>query len=606
MTAMAGPGVHALVLYRGRPARVMAVTDKLELELGEGRTQRVRPKDVSLLHAGPVQSLAGLDVEGGEVDSAWELLEGEETNLAELAELVFGEFTPASAWSTWRLVAEGVLFSGTPAAVAVHSREAVETERRRQEEAAGREAEWAAFLERMKRGESRPGDADRLAEVEAVADGRSERSRVLKALGREETSAEAHRLLLKVGHWTPHRNPHPYRWAPALHSAAGDVPLLAEEDRLDLTHLAAYAIDDEGNEDPDDALSWDGERLWVHVADVGALVAPGDALDTAARERGANLYLPEYTLTMLPGDVTTRLGLGLQTISPALSFALRVGDDGAIHEVEMHPSLVRVTRLSYGEADGHLHEEPLRTLAEIAALYRQRRVAQGAQLIELPEAKVKVRDGRVEVIPMARTRSRDLVTEAMLMTGEASARFAAEHAIPFPYTVQPVPQGGVKGNGLASMVARRRQMQASQKRAAPEPHGGLGLPIYSQATSPLRRYLDLVLHQQLRAWLAGEAVLDRDQMMARVGEADYLTGRIRRAERESKMHWKLVHMAEQPGRVWQATVVEERGRSQVVIVPELALEARIPFRRGLALDDQVELKCREVDLPALTPRFSVM
>lgn len=603
---MAGPGVHALVLYRGRPARVTAVTDKLELDLGEGRTQRVRPKDVSLLHGGPVSSLAGLDLEGGEVDSAWELLEGEETNLAELAELVFGDFTPASAWSTWRLVAEGVLFSGTPAAVSVHSREAVEAERRRQEEAAAREAEWAAFLGRMKRGESTPEDAERLAEVEAVADGRSERSRVLKALGREETAEQAHRLLLNVGHWTPHRNPHPYRWAPALRSAEGEAPPLPEEERLDLTHLAAYAIDDEGNEDPDDALSWDGERLWVHVADVGALVVPGDALDAAARERGANLYLPEYTLTMMPGDITARLGLGLQAVSPALSFALRVGDDGAIHDVEMHPSRVRVTRLSYPQADGHLHEEPLRTVAGLAALYHQRRVARGAQHIELPEAKVKVRDGRVEVIPMARTRSRDMVTEAMLMTGEATARFAAEHGIPFPYTVQSPPQGGVKGSGLASMVARRRQMQASQKRAVPEPHGGLGLPMYSQATSPLRRYLDLVLHQQLRAWLAGEAVLDRDQMMERVGEADYLSGRIRRAERESNMHWKLVHLTEHPERVWQATVVEERGRSQMVIIPELALEARIPARRGLALDDQIELKCREVDLPALTPRFAVM
>ncbi|MDZ7753107.1 MAG: RNB domain-containing ribonuclease [Gammaproteobacteria bacterium] len=606
MNAVSDPVVHSLVLYRGRPARVTAVTDKLELDLGQGRTQRVRPKDVTLLHPGPVQSLAGLDVEDGEVDAAWELLEGGDTNLAELAELAFGAFTPASAWSTWRLVAEGVLFSGTPTGISVHSREAVEAERQRQEEVAGREAAWSAFLERMKRGESTPADADHLAEVEAVADGRSERSRVLKALGREETPEQAHRLLLKVGHWTPHRNPYPYRWAPALRSAEGEVPPLPEEDRLDLTHLPAYAIDDEGNQDPDDALSWDGERLWVHVADVGALVVPGDTLDAAARERGANLYLPESTLTMLPGGITSRLGLGLQPVSPALSFALRVGDDGAIHEVEMHPSLVRVSRLSYQEADRRLHEEPLRTLAEFAALYRQRRVAQGAQLIELPEAKVKVRDSRVEVIPMARTRSRDMVTEAMLMTGEATARFATEHVIPFPYTVQPAPQGGVKGDGLASMVARRRQMQASQKRAAPEPHGGLGLPMYSQATSPLRRYLDLVLHQQLRAWLAGKAVLDRDEIMARVGEADYLTGRIRRAERESNLHWKLVHLAAQPDRVWQATVVEERGRSQVVIISELALETRIPSRRGLVLDDQVELKCREVDLPALTPRFTVL
>lgn len=47
---------------------------------------------------------------------------------------------------------------------------------------------------------------------------------------------------------------------------------------MDLTHLPAFAIDDEGSQDPDDAVFAEkvegGFRLFVHVADVAALVPP--------------------------------------------------------------------------------------------------------------------------------------------------------------------------------------------------------------------------------------------------------------------------------------------------------------------------------------------
>ena len=40
----------------------------------------------------------------------------------------------------------------------------------------------------------------------------------------------------------------------------------------------------------------------------------------------------------------------------------------------------------------------------------------------------------------------------------------------------------------------------SQYRSVPAPHSGLGLSTYAQATSPMRRYLDLVVRQQLHAY----------------------------------------------------------------------------------------------------------
>ena len=99
------PSQHSLVLYKNGPARVTQIGDKLEIELEDGRQLRVRPKDVSLLHPGPVRGFGELNtLSPGEIEAACELLDGESTTLPELAELIFGAYTPATAWATWRLL----------------------------------------------------------------------------------------------------------------------------------------------------------------------------------------------------------------------------------------------------------------------------------------------------------------------------------------------------------------------------------------------------------------------------------------------------------------------------------------------------------------------
>ena len=87
--------------------------ERLELDLG-GETQRVRPKDVVLLHPGPLNSLAELVPLAGEMRAAWEILAGGSTTLVELAELAFNKSTPAAAWAAWQFVVDGLYFSGTP------------------------------------------------------------------------------------------------------------------------------------------------------------------------------------------------------------------------------------------------------------------------------------------------------------------------------------------------------------------------------------------------------------------------------------------------------------------------------------------------------------
>jgi exoribonuclease-2 len=602
------PRQGSLVLYKTHPARVGRMGKKLEIELPGEESLSVRPKDVVVLHPGPLESLAELEAEKGEVRTAWELLAGSTTDLAELAELAYGDYTPATAWAAWQWVADGLYFEGTPQEILARPPEAVAQEQSTREARAAEERAWQAFLARAGRGRVEPADGPFLREVEDLALGRMARSRVLRELGRAESAESAHALLLELGYWDETVNPYPTRLG--LPTAPPEVPLpeLPEETRLDLTHLPAFAIDDEGNQEPDDALSLDGRRLWVHIADVAALVPPGSPADLEARARAATLFLPEGAVPMLPWAAVERLGLGLAEVSPALSFGLDLDDQGVVAGLEVVPTWVRVTRLTYTQAETRLEEAPLRDLYQVACANQARRLAQGAFPLDLPEVRVRLRGDEIQIEPIPPLRSRDLVTEAMLMAGEAVARFARGQEIPLPFTTQDPPEVDERpaGGDLAGMFAARRGFRASEYSTIPGQHAGLGLEIYAQATSPLRRYLDLVVHQQMRAFLRGEALLDQQEVLGRVGATAAVSGSVRNAEWLSNQHWKLVYLQRHPDWQGQGIVVEKGDRSDLVLIPELDLSVRLRLPGDPALNSIARLTFRGANLPMLDVFFRAL
>jgi exoribonuclease-2 len=595
----------SLVLYKNRPARVARVGKKIEIELAADESLWVRPKDVVCLHPGPLGGLEELQPQTGEVQTAWQLLAGGATSLADLAELAYGEYSPATAWAAWELVADGLYFHGTPEEVVARLPEEVAQERSAREAKAAEQRAWAAFLERVHAGRTRAEDNRYLQDVEALALGRRTDSRVLRELGRAERPENAHALLLELGHWDHTVDPYPARLGLDTSVPRVALPTLPEEERLDLTDLPAFAIDDEGNEDPDDALSLEEGRLWVHVADVASLVCPRSEIDLEARARGANLYLPEGTAPMLPSRATQVLGLGLNEVSPALSFGLDLDAEGQVQDLEVVPTWVLVTRLTYAEVEEQLEEEPFRSLYHLTRFHEDRRREDGGVFIELPEVKIWVQDGEVFIRPLPALKSRNLVTEAMLMAGRAAARFALERDISFPFSTQDPPFYEVAElpTTLSEMYAVRRALKRSQMTSVPGPHAGLGLPVYAQVTSPLRRYLDLVAHQQLRAYLSGESIMGPQEVLERVGAAEATTGSVRQTERLARRHWTLVYLLDRPDWRGEGILVEKRGSRGTVLIPELDLEPRVHLRDDLPLDSVVPLTLTGVDLPELEAHF---
>ncbi|MEW8030183.1 MAG: RNB domain-containing ribonuclease [Candidatus Thiodiazotropha sp.] len=596
----------ALVLYKIRPARIAEVTDKITIELEGGKSKRVRDKDIVLLHPGPLEDLKQLTPQSGEVEENWELLEGAETDIKELSELVFGDYTPAMAWATWQLVTEGIYFEGEPASIRPRSADQVESEIAERSKKAAEAEAWEGFMQRLQSGAIIEEDRKTLGEVEALALEKRENSRILQALEIQETPVNAHRLLIKTGYWSPNENPYPRRMGIDETIPDYTVPPMPEESRLDLTRLPAYAIDDEDNQDPDDAVSLDGERIWIHVADVAALVAPDSEMDLDARARGANLYLPDRVIPMLPPQVTDRLGLGLQEKSPALSIGFTLSSAGEVEKVEVHPSWVRVERISYVAADQRLQEEPFAALLEMSQRYRQRRQQAGAATIQLPEVKIKAREKRVEIEPLPRLQSREMITDLMLMAGEGVANYCQSREIAIPFATQAPPDQLEQPDDLAGMYAYRRFFKPTRIKTQAEPHAGLGLAVYTRATSPLRRYSDLLAHQQLRAHLKGGEVLDIQAISERIAQSELGSMANRKTERVSNDHWRLIYLRDNPGWRGEAVIVAKEGERVTVLLPSIAMEAKVRIRGEAGLNDRIRLKPREIDIPNLSCYFRVI
>lgn len=597
---------RSLVLYKNHPAIVKHIGQKPEIELESGKTLKVRLKDIALLHPGPLNNLKELHVQKGDVESAWEILSGDTMTIGELAELMFETSTPSNCWSAWQAVTDGIYFKGTPESLSACTPEEVSQKKETQRQKTAEKEAWAAFLDRVSKGETVSEDSRFLSEVESLALGRSTESRVLRALGRKQSPQSAHSLLLELDYWDNRVNPYPRRLGLKLSSPSFHLPALQEEKRLDLTHLPAFAIDNEWTGDPDDAISLEGtHRLWVHIADAAALVSSNSPVDLEACSRAANLYLPEMVVPMLPPETRDRLALGLHDVSPALSFGLQLAPGGEIAGVEIVPSWVRVTRLSYEKAEAMLHEPPLETIYTLALDYQSRRRRNGAAIIDLPEVSIRIEDGQIIIRPLPPYGSQTIVREAMLMVGEALARYAVKEGIPLPFTAQEMAEATELPRGMAGMYALRRLMKRSQLTGVPSPHAGLGLDFYIQATSPLRRYQDLVIHQQLRAYLRGDGLLGAGEILEKIGSAEAVIGSLRNAERLSNQHWTLVYLSENPEWRGEGVLVDKHGSQGTVLIPDLGLETRLYVSPDLPINSCILLIPGDINLAELQVHFRV-
>ena len=600
-------------------------------------TQNVRTKDIILLHEGPVTSLEkALEFSEKEcpkeddmykldqnnqiflkLAECYELLDSDdesrsaEYGFEELTSLFYGTPKADETWGLYCSIKNTLFFMQNLKAqmegkilFTLRTKEEMDTMVKKAKEK-GMEAQIRAeFIERLKKRKLLPEDSIFMGDVEALAQGKTDKSRTMHDANLKESPEKAHKLLLETGLWDITRNPYPLRWGLSTKSATEGLSSPPEEDRTEIPGFS-YAIDNEGSTDPDDAVAYDGKYLWVHIADPASTVIPDSSIDKAACQRGATLYIPEGAARMLCEDCLKDYALGLKEKSRALSFRILLNSEGGIEECQVMKTIVNVKRLTYQEADKIKDSDELKPLFDIARKNIERRSKSGAVQISMPEIQIRLEgeEKKVVITNHPHTESSEMIREMMLLAGEGAAKFAFRNNIPFPFVSQEAPTIPEDiPEGLAGQFRLRRCMRKRNVGVNPGMHSGLGLALYSQVTSPLRRYSDLIAHQQLRAFIDGKKLMDKDTMLMKISEGDAGAMAAKKAERNTNMHWTLVYLLQNPDWTGEAICVDNTQKLPQFSIPSLALETYIGIT-GISLNEKISVKVLKIDLSELSVEF---
>ncbi len=361
------------------------------------------------------------------------------------------------------------------------------------------------------------------------------------------------------------------------------------EGRRDLRHLPLITIDGPETRDFDDALSLHYEAdslvVGIHIADVATFVEPQSVLFKEALRRGTTLYLPERIIPMLPRSLSEEaasLVVGKQR--PALSFLIRLSKEAEIISYEIFPSVVCVAkRLTYQEADNLLAtDEVLKVLHELARKLFARRLASGALPVLLPEIEIRVRDGQITLERLEFTPARFLVSEFMILANFVAARYFQKHNLPAIYRCQAKPRERLidgEEHDLLKNFLQVRHLSKGELILTPEFHHGLGLPVYTTISSPIRRIVDLLMeHQILSHLLSGKPRFSAQELTNYLRNLSSVLEAASNISSRTFRYWLLKYLQkEAKGKVLSGLVVEVYQRKARVLLPDYMLTVDVPL-----------------------------
>ncbi|MBN2367169.1 MAG: ribonuclease R, partial [Calditrichaeota bacterium] len=353
----------------------------------------------------------------------------------------------------------------------------------------------------------------------------------------------------------------PLAFPEKVEKAAGDIDLTISSqtlsERLDLRDELIFTIDPADAKDFDDAVSLirlenGNYQLGVHIADVSFFVEEGNEIDQEALKRGTSIYLVDRVIPMLPEHLSNEL-CSLQPDRAKLTYSciMEINQNGEVVNYQIEPSIIQSKRrFNYEEVQSIIdnpdsdddYREILREMRDFSQKLRNLRLQEGSIDFETPEVRFVLNENGkpVEIIPVERLESHQLIEEFMLMANKTVARHIGlisdkRKLLPFIYRIHEKPDSekisnfenflnalgfkvkiprnvspkhfqelmdkvlGTRDDVLIKEVALRTMMKAAYS-TRNVGHFGLAFTDYTHFTSPIRRYPDLTVHRLLREY----------------------------------------------------------------------------------------------------------
>jgi len=410
------------------------------------------------------------------------------------------------------------------------------------------------------------------------------------------------------------------------------APAIADE--LPLAPVQAFSIDDSQTTEIDDALSLQGlgsgtVTIGIHIAAPGLAVQPGSPIDMLGRARLSTVYMPGYKVTMLPDDVVQTYTLQEGRDCPALSLYVTLDEitleiKGSETKLERVPiahnlrhdqldAVVTEPWLLDAAIEHQITPEPLPVLREqLSFLYRlarnlkaKREVVRGKpETFNRPDYNFRLQgnegaepQGDETVLISIRQRGAPLdliVAEAMILANSTWGSWVADMGVPAIYRSQA---------SLAPGVKVRMGTKAL-------PHAGIGVKSYAWATSPLRRYTDLVNQWQIMACarhgktaaLVAPFKPKDAELFAIISAFDTTYSAYNGYQSAMERFWTMRYVQQHGITELVATVFKEN----MVRADDIPLVLPVMGAQGLPRNAKVRIKLGEMDLITLDLHGTVM
>lgn len=527
--------MHALFEEAGKfmAGRILSEADtSAQVELDSGKRVKVKAANILLKFEKPAPAeliaQAQAVAETIELDLAWEFAPEDDFGFADLARDYFSEnatlaqqagalFRLYEAPHYFRRAGKG-RFKKAPAEILQQALAAIE----KKKALLAQIDEWAAALGR---GECPQPIRDQLYKILFKPDKNAPEYKAVVEASRATHTAPLD-LLQKAGAID---SAYQFHWKRFLFEnfpkGTGFPALAAPQPPADLpvAPVQAYSIDDSQTTEIDDALSVQGLGtgtvvLGIHIAAPGLAIQPGSAIDQLGRARLSTVYMPGYKITMLPDDVVQTYTLDEGRANPAVSLYVTLneatleitGTETRLERVPVevnfrHDQLDHIVTEQWLTDPSIQHENTPQALQDkreqLSFLYRlalhlkaQREVVRGKpENFNRPDYNFRLvgnqgaePTGHEQVQISVRQRGAPLdliVAEAAIVANSTWGSWLAELGVPGIYRSQASMAPGVKVRMGTKAL----------------PHAGIGVKAYSWATSPLRRYTDLVNQWQIIA-----------------------------------------------------------------------------------------------------------
>lgn len=416
-------------------------------------------------------------------------------------------------------------------------------------------AEVAEYLESFGKGESphlEEGMRERLKlELRSLQlqNGSKDLARILRAglEGMEAYEARLKELRLALGDVFPDTDPMaaesgiPVAFKPGLEKKILDAELVVQNPAKTASGKSseAFSIDIAGTLDFDDAISLtprdEGWTLGIHISDVAGRIPAQSELFVEARQRAASLYLPGESISLLPETLTrSEFPLLAGTEKPALSLYVELDRELCLGNYEFRLDRVKITRnYSYQDFDAELSDPSFAPLYRLAQKLARERDDDEKSEISRFYWQLKVQNGEITMIKTDNlSPSRSIVEELMILYNRLFAKRATESGLPFLYR-------NVAGFEENEETEPRAQIQAYLSTEA-RFHPGVGSEAYLHASSPIRRFADIVNQMQFQAFLQGQTpALGKDELESLIPELEKRLLLLRQVARRSESYWLL-------------------------------------------------------------------